>query len=455
MNQEAGRDLAASVRARLLNRAKAEGSDFNGVLVRYALERLLYRLSRSAHADRFLLKGAMLFTLWYDMPHRPTRDVDLLGFGASDLESITQTFRDIASVAVEDGIRFDPASVTAEEIRKEAGYAGARVSIAAQLAGARLKTQLGVKISTMSLFDLFSKRQRRIRGDVPDVYAYDALPQPLRVQIIHILTDAFGEDPYGGHQAIDSYKFANDTLCREYGVFELVKRSDSAKASVFNFFLAEESVERALDVVELCFKLVNTYVRTEYKYTNSPEYKCAPDEALSELNARFREHGVGYQFESNELIRIDSEFLHSEAVKPVLSFLRDKNYQGANDEFLRAHEHYRHGRHKECLVEALKSFESTMKTICMKRKWTVQANDTAKNLIAVCFSNGLLPSYLESQLASLRSLLESGVPTVRNKVGGHGQGTAVKSVPAYVAGYGLHLTASSILFLVQAEAATE
>lgn len=144
MSQEAGRDLAASVRARLLNRAKAEGSDFNGVLVRYALERLLYRLSRSAHADRFLLKGAMLFTLWYDMPHRPTRDVDLLGFGASDLESITQTFRDIASVAVEDGIRFDPASVTAEEIRKEAGHAGARVFIAAELAGARLKTQVDI-----------------------------------------------------------------------------------------------------------------------------------------------------------------------------------------------------------------------------------------------------------------------------------------------------------------------
>ncbi len=138
------KDLAASVRARLLNVAKAEQSDFNGVLVRYALERLLYRLSQSAHAERFLLKGAMLFTLWYDMPHRPTRDVDLLGFGASDLPSIEQTFRDIVSVVVEDGIRFDPDSVTAEEIRKEAGYAGARVLISAELAGARVKTQVDV-----------------------------------------------------------------------------------------------------------------------------------------------------------------------------------------------------------------------------------------------------------------------------------------------------------------------
>ena len=138
------KDIAASVRARLLNVAKAEGSDFNQVLVRYALERFLYRLSQSAYADRFLLKGALLFTLWYDMPHRPTRDADLLGFGPSDLASIGRNFRDIAAIAVEDGIVFDPLSVTVEEIRKNAGYAGARVLINAELAKARCRVQVDV-----------------------------------------------------------------------------------------------------------------------------------------------------------------------------------------------------------------------------------------------------------------------------------------------------------------------
>jgi predicted nucleotidyltransferase component of viral defense system len=138
------KDLAASVRARLLNIAKAQRADFNQVLVRFALERILYRLSQSAHADHFLLKGALLFTLWYDMPHRTTRDADLLGFGASDLESIAQTFRDIASVEVEDGITFDPASVSVEEIRKDAGYAGARVLITGEIAKARCKTQIDI-----------------------------------------------------------------------------------------------------------------------------------------------------------------------------------------------------------------------------------------------------------------------------------------------------------------------
>ncbi|HQQ68742.1 MAG TPA: nucleotidyl transferase AbiEii/AbiGii toxin family protein [Alicycliphilus sp.] len=135
---------AASIRARLLNVAKAQGVDFNQVLVRFALERILYRLTQSPYADRFLLKGALLFTLWYDMPHRATRDADLLGFGASDLESVAQVFREIAAVAVDDGIVFDPASVSVEEIRKEAGYGGVRVVIAGELAKARCKTQIDV-----------------------------------------------------------------------------------------------------------------------------------------------------------------------------------------------------------------------------------------------------------------------------------------------------------------------
>ena len=138
------KDLAASVRARLLNIAKAEQSDFHQVLVRYALERLLYRLSQSAYADQFLLKGALLFALWYDMPHRHTRDADLLGFGSSDLDTIGLTFRDIASVAVDDGIVFDPASVRVDAIRKETGYGGARVLIDAEIAKARCKTQIDI-----------------------------------------------------------------------------------------------------------------------------------------------------------------------------------------------------------------------------------------------------------------------------------------------------------------------
>lgn len=136
--------MAASVRARLLNLAKAQGVDFNQVLVRFALERMLYRLSESPHSDRFLLKGALLFTLWYDMPHRATRDADLLGFGPDDRESVAQVFRDVASIHADDGIVFDPGSVSAEAIRKDAGYGGVRVVMTGELAKARCKVQMDV-----------------------------------------------------------------------------------------------------------------------------------------------------------------------------------------------------------------------------------------------------------------------------------------------------------------------
>ena len=138
------RDRAASVRARLLNVAKATGTDFNLVLVRFALERLLFRLSTSAHSDRFVLKGALLFTLWYDLPHRATRDADLLGFGPSDTGSMAGVFRDIASVAADDGIVFDPASVRVGVIRKDAGYGGVRVTLNGKLANARCGAQVDV-----------------------------------------------------------------------------------------------------------------------------------------------------------------------------------------------------------------------------------------------------------------------------------------------------------------------
>jgi hypothetical protein len=138
------RDRAASVRARLLNVAKATGTDFNLVLVRFALERLLFRLSTSAHADRFVLKGALLFTLWYGLPHRATRDADLLGSGPSDTASMAAVFKDIASIMGDDGIVFDPASVRVEAIRKDAGYGGVRVTLNGRLANARCVTQVDV-----------------------------------------------------------------------------------------------------------------------------------------------------------------------------------------------------------------------------------------------------------------------------------------------------------------------
>ena len=138
------RDLAASIRARLKQRADAAKQDFNLTLTHYGLERLLYRLSISEHGGNFLLKGALLFSFWYDQPHRPTRDADLLGFGPDDMDSAVAAFRDICQIAVEDGMAFDTASVKGVLIRKEAGYGGVRIDLLAHLDGARIALQVDI-----------------------------------------------------------------------------------------------------------------------------------------------------------------------------------------------------------------------------------------------------------------------------------------------------------------------
>ncbi len=138
------RNIGASIRDRLLNKARAENLDYNLLLTRYALERLLYRMSVSEQRDQFLLKGALLFDLWFDVPHRPTHDADFLGFGSAEIPHLEQLFQGICRIEVEDGILFQPESVKAAEIRKEANYAGVRVTLMGMLDSARCPVQVDI-----------------------------------------------------------------------------------------------------------------------------------------------------------------------------------------------------------------------------------------------------------------------------------------------------------------------
>ncbi len=139
------RNIGASVRGRLLDRSRAERSDFQILLTRYALERLLYRLSVSEHRDQFILKGAMLFVTWVADPFRPTRDLDLLGYGDNDAEAIAGTFRSICATQVpDDGVTFDTGGLQAAPIREEAEYGGVRVRTRATIDGARIPIQVDV-----------------------------------------------------------------------------------------------------------------------------------------------------------------------------------------------------------------------------------------------------------------------------------------------------------------------
>jgi len=138
-------NLPASVRQRLLNLSRTKKEPFDRILSRYAVERLLYRLSRSSYRDRFFLKGAMLFSLWFEDMHRPTRDVDLLGHGDDDEPALERIFGELCDLEVEpDGLVFHGDSVQAERISEAAAYSGIRVTLRATLENAKVHVQVDV-----------------------------------------------------------------------------------------------------------------------------------------------------------------------------------------------------------------------------------------------------------------------------------------------------------------------
>jgi predicted nucleotidyltransferase component of viral defense system len=141
---EPKRNMGASVRGRLLNLAKERGQPFDLLLTRYALERLLYRLSTTQYRERFVLKGAMLMTTWFDTKFRPTRDVDFLGFGESEPDKVLGIFREICTVAQDDGVRFDADAIKVERNHEELEYGGLRLRTQAIIDGARVPVVIDI-----------------------------------------------------------------------------------------------------------------------------------------------------------------------------------------------------------------------------------------------------------------------------------------------------------------------
>ena len=274
----------------------------------------------------------------------------------------------------------------------------------------------------MPVTDIFSKRQKRIRGEHPDVYQYETIPRELRVQAFHITDRVFGQlYPYvvntddididliefGHHQFEEhmklekegaewqqynrriNYEHVHQLLCQEYGVLSL-GNSDNPCEAVRNFLLETSETDKAIDVMEVSIRVMESYSNAHSEFTQ----KYLTREAICELNHRFREHGVGYQYESGQIIRIDSQLIHAEVVRPVLQMLSASMHEGANEEFLSAHDHYRKGRYRECLNESLKAFESCLKAICDERGWAYTEKDTASRLISIVFDEELIPGFM-------------------------------------------------------------
>lgn len=209
-------DVAASVRARLLNLAKRRGEEFQLVLSDFTTERLLYRLSVSPHADRFVLKGAMLLRLWSADRYRATWDLDLLGRGTGSVEGVLAVVKDLCDIAVGDGLSFDLASVRASEIRVAEECAGVRVQLAADLAGARIPLQIDVAFGDAVVPAPRRETYPTLLGHpAPRVLAYPreaVVAEKLEAMVTLGVTNSRMKDFYDVHLLASRFRFDGATL---------------------------------------------------------------------------------------------------------------------------------------------------------------------------------------------------------------------------------------------------
>ncbi|NBC11636.1 MAG: hypothetical protein GVY24_07895 [Planctomycetes bacterium] len=310
----------------------------------------------------------------------------------------------------------------------------------------------------MMILDTYTKRQSTENASpASELYVYDKLPKKLRTQIVHILNDSIGtyyDDPVFSAHSNDTankmWDFFRDALIREFGVFYLHNEFASADKDV-TLFLMDAPLDQALDTIEIGFRLVDRLVRKALiREGDIKGVKLAPDDAISDLNTRFDEHAVGYQYECGILFRRDAKYLHDEVVLPAIKLLNLHKFDGALEEFLRGHSALRNGDARVAIQEALKAFESVMKAICRNRNWAISETANSKELLSVLFDRGIVPQYMQCHFSSLRSTLEAGLPTLRNRKGAHGQGMMKIEVPMHLATYALNLAAVNIKFLLDA-----
>lgn len=309
----------------------------------------------------------------------------------------------------------------------------------------------------MTVFDLFSKRKKRLElQDKPDVYQYNTIPPPFRVQVAHIWRAAIGRwmrntgySTGAESPASELWESIHDVLAKEKGLWGLSSHGGNPEEGCIEYLMGADT-DGVLDIIELSFRAIDRGARRFGPYDlRLSQIEQTADDAIEELNVRFREHGIGYQYVESEIIRVDSQFLHAEAVKPALALLNAAGFSGPADEFMAAFDHHRKGDNKTAIAEALKAFESTMKAICAARKWVLPPNATAKPLMDILFQNQLVPPEMESHFTALRSAMESGLPTLANRTSRHGQGVTPIEIPPHFAAYALHLVASNIVFLIE------
>jgi len=300
----------------------------------------------------------------------------------------------------------------------------------------------------MPTFNTYSKN----KNGIPEILAYDNISEKLKNQISFIWNNFFEQNSFPEELVKLFREKIHQTLKEETGIKTLHSNGlfydEDPVRQVESYFSNLNETDKILDVIDISFyymEVLQKYFDEKYYVNNSYKYQSA----VEDLNTRFRENGVGYELINQNIIKIENKILHEKTITDTIKFLTNPIFENANEEFLKANDHYRHNRFQETMNECLKAFESTMKIICEQNNWNYnKEKDTAKDLISHLFNNGFFMSYQDNYLASLRQLLTSNIPTMRNKNSGHGQGSERKIVPESLAKYLLYSTGATITLLI-------
>jgi len=308
----------------------------------------------------------------------------------------------------------------------------------------------------MAVFKLFSRRMKVARTDLPPL----ELPQKFRTQAAHTLRDCLGSGyaRYTGYNPI--WKAVHDQLIRELGVLRLTERhTDDPMDDCLNYLL-NTAGEGGVDLIEMAMSFLTVYTSdvddsTVVNYRNAQtlreelEATESLDQAISDLNTRFRENEVPLQFVGRQLVRTDSDYLHNEATVPAFGLLHDDRFRGAEHEFKKAHEHYRHGRWDDAVSEANQAFESTMKCALTIEGTGFDKGDVAQRLVAKVLKSRMFAHLDDEQRGKLNNALAGKLPPVRNAFD-HGAGEVPREADPEIAAYALHVSAANIVLVVSA-----
>lgn len=294
------------------------------------------------------------------------------------------------------------------------------------------------------MFELYSIRNRDKSLD-PDIYEYDTFPESFRNQYCKIISDIIpiataNMRSFDNYDVTDIYSKICSGYAREKGLKNI---------SLYEKYVDTCSDIDFLDLMDYSLHFLNIMVsigcRNQHSYIQ--QFQNSYNRYINELNYRFKQHNLGYEFCNGEIIRIDNQVTHQEIVKPALQLLTNPTFQGANEEYLLAWKHYKQGRYKDCILNAGKAFESTMKIICENLHYPYnKEKDTAGKLLGILKENQFYPSYLEDYMNGVFTTLKSGAPTIRNKTSGHGQGVNTEPIPQSLALYELNMVATNIVF---------